>query len=917
MGPGSNIHRVELEGRGAELDALTTAVGEASLVVLWGPGGAGKSALARAWATTRHTGGALVWLDARSIRRATDLVAVLAQELGVVATDDDRESATFGAAAARGALVVVDDAAVLERDAHDALLRLARIGEATVLLTRRAQPDLAPETARVVFVGPLSEDAAIALLTRRSEIPIPDADARAIVARLDALPLAIELAAARLPILGPTELRARLDRKLDLLRPRGAGESRHATLRAAVEWSWEQLPPSLHDALLDCALFEGDFDASLAEAVLGSDAHDADDALGAHALDHLEELRRHALLRATPGGQLRLFEVVRDFVRERTRDASTRAAAEQRFERAIEARVAPTIEVVLRGGAVPAALAERQADLHAILEASRRMDTPPTPLVALALTLLLGARGSLDRAMDVARPFLEKATADLHRVRLRTALADVERKAGARVAAERSARTAAAELAALASRAEVPSLASTSTAEASAIDLVRATIDLRRVECALARANRDLEAATHAANDALDRARAIGDEARVALCLGDLGAIDQSAGAIGRARDRLAAAIATVRALGNRHAEGTATSFFAVATHRGGDPAGAEPLHAAALAIHREVGHVRLEGAELLHLAFVAHERGDLTTSDERFVVARRVLASCGARSLEALALIFHARRDGDAGDAASAELHLAEAARLAQPSWSRTIAGAALVRGHLAMGARRWAAAIEAYEAARAASAAVEVGFEALTPAYLALALAREVHERVELARIDALLDEARRRVVAFENPRLAVALAILAAAANGAHGDGPKSAATDDDRQASSEVRRALAFAARRETIAPPAPARAELNVDTSCAHVVLPSGVVVDLARRKSVRLVLAALVAARLRAPGATVDATALIAAGWPGERMREDAATKRLHTAIWTLRKLGFEGLLETLDAAYRLSPAIAVVHAEL
>ena len=65
---------------------------------------------------------------------------------------------------------------------------------------------------------------------------------------------------------------------------------------------------------------------------------------------------------------------------------------------------------------------------------------------------------------------------------------------------------------------------------------------------------------------------------------------------------------------------------------------------------------------------------------------------------------------------------------------------------------------------------------------------------------------------------------------------------------------------------------------------------------------------ALAVARRETPGEPVLPEVLLDAGWPGERMRADAATKRLHTAIWTLRTMGLEGLLLTQGEGYLLDP---------
>jgi hypothetical protein len=339
---------------------------------------------------------------------------------------------------------------------------------------------------------------------------------------------------------------------------------------------------------------------------------------------------------------------------------------------------------------------------------------------------------------------------------------------------------------------------------------------------------------------------------------------------------------------------------LAVATHRSGDPAGSLTLHDQALAIHREVGHRRLEGAELLHLGFVHHERGAIATARESFAAARAILEAASARGLEAMALVFAARLEVDVGDTTKALLLLAEAGHVAPTSWPRVAATRHLVAGHLAMAIGAPARACEAYEASLAASRDVEVGFEALTPAYLAVALARS--SPPPATRIEQLVLDASARVAELENQHLRAAADVLAARARGlTPPEVPLAAST-----ASSDVRRALVMSGERRG----------LVLESNGTRAVLPDGRVVDLSRRKNVRLLLVALAGARRDAPGVIVTPEALLEAGWPGQRMRADAATKRLHTAIWTLRSLGFEGLVLTEGDGYLLDPRVDLVFAQ-
>jgi tetratricopeptide (TPR) repeat protein len=370
----------------------------------------------------------------------------------------------------------------------------------------------------------------------------------------------------------------------------------------------------------------------------------------------------------------------------------------------------------------------------------------------------------------------------------------------------------------------------------------------------------------------------------VGIVLGEIGAALQSEGRLDRAAERHAEAIAIHLAEKSLRAEGVDRSFLAVAIHRGGDPARAVALHEAALAIHRRTGYRRLEGAELLHLGFCFHELGEPQRARQALDDARQVLAAAGARGLEALAIVLLARLAMDEGDSVRARIALAEAVNATPPGWARLEAMRLVVDGHLAF-APNPPSAVRAYRAALAASRAVEVGFEALTPAYLALALEKSGEDAGEA------WSSARELVARVQNPHIAEALAILQG--------GPASA---PGMAASSEVRRALRMAGKRRA----------LVIADEARSVLLPDGSALDLSRRKSIRRLLLGLAQARRDSPGQPLSAETLIELGWPGERMRAEAATKRLHTAIWTLRSLGLEAILISSEAGYLIDPKLAL-----
>lgn len=162
--------------------------------------------------------------------------------------------------------------------------------------------------------------------------------------KLEGLPLAIELCAARSGVLGPAELLSRIERRLETLVSRVASVPRHATLRAALDWSWQLLTPEQQRAIGQCAVFRGGFDLAAAEAVFD---------LEEPALDMLEALIDKSLIKtqAGMGGQRRysLLESVVELCNERA-DAGEKRAAEERHARYFLEVAALWAERALRTG---------------------------------------------------------------------------------------------------------------------------------------------------------------------------------------------------------------------------------------------------------------------------------------------------------------------------------------------------------------------------------------------------------------------------------------------------------------------------------------------------------------------------------------------------------------------------------------
>ena len=277
-----------LVGRGPEIAAVLERLRSGRAVTLTGPGGCGKSRLALRVAAVAEAGfgdGARL-VELAPLTDPALVPASVAQALGVSERDAPTPAAGLvRALAGRELLVVLDNCEhVLAAAAGLAADLLARCPRVRFLATSRERLDVPGELVFPVPPLGLPADgsaAAVAaseaglLFAARAAAASPafelSADNAAAVAqvcaRLDGIPLAIELAAARCPALGPAELAARLDDHPGLLSGGPARPGRHRSLEALVAWSYELLDEAERRLLARLSVLRGGFDLGTAERV--------------------------------------------------------------------------------------------------------------------------------------------------------------------------------------------------------------------------------------------------------------------------------------------------------------------------------------------------------------------------------------------------------------------------------------------------------------------------------------------------------------------------------------------------------------------------------------------------------------------------------------------------------------------------
>lgn len=862
---------------------LSLQASGARLVTVVGMAGVGKTRLSREVGRALSADCALDEVCFCDLSDTTDedgLSAAVSRALAVPLSPGAGAAQLGRALASRGRLLLVlDNFEQLVGAAAEALLGwLSAAADLRLLVTSRERLRVIGE--QVLALGPLSlpeEGAdpgaaeAVTLLWQRMTAAGSDPTAEdlpilaRIAAALDGIPLALELAAARLGMMTPRTLLSRLEDRFELLRHgRRDAVARTRTLWNAIDWSWQMLSPAERATLARCSVFRGGWTVQAFEDVIADP-----DRFDEPAIDLLQSLCDKSLVRSlsTASGEARfdLYLTIRDFGRERLDELGGAEEVERRHLRAFAALAS---ELGRDWTALPRASRERLAVEQDNLIAAARYGLAARGsatgdavrcLVALEPLYIDGAlrdryRLLLERAEEVL-----SVDAPAHRDRglIAAARGNIERIRGQAAAARR----------ALATGVEVADAVGDEVLAARCLSL-RAYLDTHH--------GTGVEA-TAIASRAVERARSSGDALVLAQALNALGVVRQHvehdlAAAIARYEE----ALDVIRDLDAARGEAWIRENLGNAYLDCGQIARARREAEAALRVRRAQG--LFEGYCMAQVALTCHLEDRYDEAADGYARAIAALRSVGAEWYGTVFTGYLGVTRLALGDAAGAREALGQATRDLADDPNH----AGVLTAHLAA---CWAAEAPARARATLVDARELLG-DGADPAY---------RDAVEIV-------------------AAAVDVAVASAADRGPHVERARALRrrTISGGGRSIDVWIALHLL---ERLLPALEAVGDAScfvIHPGCRRVDLPSGEQLDLRRRRVMRPLLAALFEAWRDRRGQPLGPDELLQAGWEGELMDPMSAKARLHVLVHEVRRLGLADVLWSQDDGYLIDPAARV-----
>lgn len=907
-------------GREDELELLLTYVAAGRrLTTVVGPPGVGKTTVVQQL-LARVDGDAL-FCDLSTAHDASQMLHTAARALGQrPSADHDFEEAVDAVAQSlleRGPLLLVLDNFEQVTEAAPTVVApwLMRAPELQVVVTSRHRLHLAGEY--VFELEPLAQDDAVALfearalMTRRTFEAEPNRDlVRQLVEQLDRLPLAIELAAARVGTADPADLLDRIDQRFRMLRSRAHDKpARQATLEAAIAWSWDLLSEHDRTVLARCSVFRGGFSLRAAEQVLASD----------WVVDDLEDLRAKSLLVLDTGqhGRFRMLASIREFA---ARELGADEATSERHA-AYFAEVGQAMLANLNGPGGYAVLTQLEVERANLLRAfdwARERDATLALTIAAVLDEMLrfgGLAQEYEQFLDAACAVAKSAEDDDALTRFSTSMARhyvaqgrLDEATATLVAVQQIASDAArgwvqlrlGEV--LRTRGEfVRGLEELEVAlriagdvgdemlrRSALVHLANCQVDLRRVDDAMASLatvdfniqTEDLRAECellkrcayvhyylenydeqHRLNEAaLAMAVELGDRRLEGMCLQSVG---DSAFAQGQYEDAIEHYVRALRiheTFGSTHYEAMLLGSLGGSYHRCAQPRQARECYKRSLDLHRQTGALPYEGVVAFAIGALEHESANMDDAyfhyDRALDIARQLEQPSDIGAL----LLCRTWLDLERSDATAEPLRDAVAQANDAFATSDTPTWQAICEATRGVIERRLGcpdAAQQHFDAAR------ELATESC-------GLERRLVDALDTGVISA--QDARQSLYMRLVQRL--------------HG---------------------VSLTEASEIESQPL-----LRLGPDLRWFECEDAPRVDLRRRRSLRLVLAHLVENHEATPGQGSEAFTVFDAGWPDEEIHPDQALERVYWAIRTLRKLGLEELLITSDDGYHLHTQLQI-----
>ncbi|MDI6099467.1 BTAD domain-containing putative transcriptional regulator [Actinoplanes sp. NEAU-A12] len=617
--PGLPARRSRFIGRRAELDRLIELLGTARLLTVVGPGGAGKTRLSLEVAREVAGEHDAVHVVELAEHRDGPLGARMAASAGVREEPGVPVLTTVARQLTGRVLVVLDNCEHVRAAAAElAYTLLAACPGVRILATSREQLGLGGE---VIFaLGGLATPApdatdphadAVRLLADRVAAArggvglgaAEQAAAAELCRRVDGLPLAIELAAARLRALPLSEVASRLDRQLDLLS--GTSPSaRHRTMRAAIDWGYDLLDLPQQKLLRLLGVFAGGFDLAAAEEVYGADP-----------IDTLTQLVDRSMVEHT-GGRYRLIEMIRAYAREHLA-ADERVIAYGRLAGLWESRLAapPPSDGPAHAAWLEGIAADHDTIVAAIDWALRDGDPERGLTLATGMWWYWWIAGRMAEGRELLGRALAAASAQSSALRGRAlrAAAALARNSGDLAEARRLGEECLATFRAVGDRGGV----------LAALNNLLIT----------AQAQEDYPASLEFGFEALRTAREASDARMVAAASNNTAGTLRCMGRLDEAEPLFARALQGFRELGDRRGEAAALTNLSATDRRRGRSAPARSAMREALAIYTELGIVEGQLDAVEGLAQLDVLEGDAAGGLRLLALAARERSALGAPS--------------------------------------------------------------------------------------------------------------------------------------------------------------------------------------------------------------------------------------------------------------------------------------------